>query len=156
MKDFSKLILSVACCESVGFLSIPFTISSIPTWYVTLNKPFFAPPSWVFGPVWTILYFLMGVAFYLIWKKGLDKKRVKNACLFFLGQLMLNFIWTPIFFGLRSPLLALIVILLMLVLIVITMKKFYPITKLAFYFLVPYVVWVSFAALINGAIVLLN
>lgn len=156
MKNLPKLVVSVIGCELVGFLGTPFTISAIPTWYAILNKPFFAPPNWIFGPVWTLLYFLMGIAFYLIWKQGWQKKKVKAAGLFFLAQLGLNFIWSPIFFGLRSPLLGLIVIVAMWALIVMTMKKFYPLSRLAFYLLVPYLLWVSFATLLNAAIVVLN
>jgi tryptophan-rich sensory protein len=167
MKNLPKLIISVVGCELVGYLGTPFTISAIPTWYATLNKPFFAPPNWIFGPVWTMLYFLMGVAFYLIWKqdrgksaKGRSasggKKKVRTAGMFFLAQLGLNFIWSPIFFGFRSPLIALIVIVTMWVLIVMTMKKFYPLSRLAFYLLIPYLLWVSFATLLNAAIVILN
>ncbi|MBU2632876.1 tryptophan-rich sensory protein [Patescibacteria group bacterium] len=155
MKDLPKLIVSVIGCELVGILGSVFTVSSISTWYATLNRPFFAPPNWIFGPVWTTLYFLMGVAFYLIWRQGW-KKKIKTAGLFFLAQLSLNFIWSPIFFGLRAPLLGLIVIIAMWVLIVMTMKKFYPLSKLAFYLLVPYLLWVSFATLLNAAIVVLN
>lgn len=156
MKDLSKFIVSVVGCELVGFAGTPFTISTIPTWYVTLNKPFFTPPNWIFGPVWTLLYFLMGLAFYLIWKQGWQKKKVKTAGMFFLAQLILNFIWSPIFFGLRAPLLGLIVIMAMWALIVMTMKKFYPLSQLAFYLLIPYLLWVSFASLLNVAIVVLN
>ncbi|OGY11845.1 MAG: TspO protein [Candidatus Woykebacteria bacterium RIFCSPHIGHO2_01_FULL_43_29] len=156
MKDLPKLVISVFGCELVGILGTPFTISAIRIWYVTLNKPVFAPPNWIFGPVWTLLYFLMGVAFYLIWKQGWKKKKVKTASMFFLAQLGLNFIWSPIFFGLRAPLLGLIVIVAMWALIVVTMKKFYPLSRLAFYLLVPYLLWVSFATILNAAIVLLN
>jgi len=165
MKDLPKLIVSVIGCELVGFLGTPFTISAIPTWYATLNKPFFAPPNWIFGPVWTLLYFLMGVAFYLIWRqdwksaKGRSAsggKKIQVAIKYFLAQLALNFIWSPIFFGLRAPLLGLIVIVAMWVLIVMTMQKFHPLSRLAFYLLVPYLLWVSFATLLNAAIVILN
>lgn len=156
MKNTWKLIVSVIGCELVGILGTPFTISAIPTWYATLNKPFFAPPNWLFGPAWTLLYFLMGVAFYLIWKQGWQKKKNRIAGKYFLVQLALNFIWSPIFFGLRMPLLGLIVIVAMWIMIAITMKKFYPLSKLAFYLLVPYLLWVSFATLLNGAIVVLN
>ena len=155
MKDLSKLIISVVGCELVGILGTPFTISAIPAWYATLNKPVFAPPNWIFGPVWTLLYFLMGISFYLIWKQGW-KKKIRAAGMFFLAQLGLNFIWSPIFFGLRAPLLGLIVIVTMWVLIVMTMKRFYPLSRLAFYLLVPYLLWVSFATLLNVAIVVLN
>lgn len=156
MKNTWKLIASVIGCELVGILGTPFTISAIPTWYATLNKPFFAPPNWLFGPAWTLLYFLMGLAFYLIWKQGWQKKKNRIAGKYFLAQLALNFIWSPIFFGLRAPLLGLIVIVAMWTMIVITMKKFYPLSKPAFYLLVPYLLWVSFATLLNGAIVVLN
>lgn len=156
MKDLPKLIISVVGCALVGFLGTPFTISAIPTWYAGLNKPFFTPPNWIFGSIWTLLYFLMGVSFYLIWKQGWKKKKVKNAGMFFLAQLGLNFIWSPIFFGLRAPILGLIIIMAMWVLIVMTMRKFYPLSKLASYLLVPYLLWVSFATLLNTAIVLLN
>lgn len=156
MKNTWKLIVSVIGCELIGILGTPFTISAIPTWYATLNKPFFAPPNWLFGPAWTLLYFLMGAAFYLIWKQGWQKKKNRIAGKYFLAQLALNFIWSPIFFGLRAPLLGLIVIMAMWIMILATMKKFYPLSKLAFYLLVPYLLWVSFATLLNGAIVVLN
>lgn len=156
MKDLPKLIVSVIGCELVGFFGTPFTISAIPTWYATLNKPPFAPPNWIFGPVWTLLYLMMGVAFYLIWKQGWKKKKISIAGKYFLAQLGLNFIWSPIFFGLRAPLLGLIVIVAMWTLIVMTMRKFHPLSKLAFYLLVPYLLWVSFATLLNAAIVVLN
>jgi len=155
MKNLSKLIISVIGCELVGLAGTPFTITAIPTWYATLNKPFFAPPNWLFGPAWTILYFLMGVAFYLIWKQGW-KKKTKTAGIYFLAQLGLNFIWSPIFFGLRAPLLGLVVIVAMWTLIIMTMKKFYPLSKPASYLLLPYLLWVSFATLLNTAIVVLN
>lgn len=156
MKDFSKLIVSVIVCEVVGLLGTPFTVNAIPTWYATLNKPFFSPPNWLFGPVWTLLYFLMGVSFYLIWKKGIKRKPVKTALQFFLIQLALNGIWTPVFFGLQAPLLGLMVIMTMWFFILMTMKKFYPLSKLSAYLLIPYLLWVSFATLLNAAIVWLN
>jgi len=156
MKNWPKFIVSVIGCELVGILGTPFTLSAIPTWYATLNKPSFAPPNWLFGPAWTILYFLMGVAFYLIWVQDWKKKKVKTAGRYFLAQLALNFIWSPIFFGLKAPLPGLIVIMAMWGLIVLTMKKFYPLSRLAFFLLVPYLLWVSFATLLNAAIVILN
>lgn len=156
MKDWHKLIISILGCELVGILGTPFTILAIPTWYATLNKPFFAPPNWIFGPVWTLLYFLMGLSFYLIWKQGLQKKRVATASKYFGAQLGLNLVWSPIFFGLRAPLLGLVVIVAMWALIVMSMKKFYPLSRLAYYLLIPYLAWVSYATLLNAAIVVLN
>lgn len=156
MKDSSKLIISIVGCELVGIVGIPFTLSAIPVWYAYLTKPFFSPPSWIFGPVWTLLYFLMGVSFYLIWRQGWKKKKIKTAGLIFLAQLGLNLLWSPIFFGLRSPLLGLITIAALWVLIIITMQKFLPLSKLAYYLLVPYLLWVSFATILNTAILILN
>lgn len=156
MKTWPKLIISVVCCELVGLLGTPFTISAIPVWYASLNKPFFAPPNWLFGPAWTLLYFLMGVAFFLIWRQGWSKKKIRTAGMFFAAQLGLNFLWTPIFFGLRAPALGLVVIVTLWVLIALTMKKFYSVSRLATYLLAPYLIWVTFASLLNAAIVLLN
>ena len=151
-----KLIISAVGCELVGILGTPFTAPAVAAWYITLNKPFFAPPKWIFGPVWALLYLLIGISFYLIWRQGWKKKKVKNAGVLFLAQLGFNFLWSPVFFGLRSPALGLITILTMWVLIVTTMKGFYPLSKTAFYLLVPYLLWVSFATVLNAAIVALN
>jgi translocator protein len=156
MKNLPKLFVSVIDCELVGIISTPFTIAAIPSWYATLVKPPFSPPNWLFGPVWTLLYFLMGISFYLIWKQGWQKKKIKTAGLFFLAQLGLNFLWSLLFFGLRSPALGLIDIGIMLILIVMTMRKFYALSKQAFYLLLPYLFWVSFATLLNLAILVLN
>ncbi|MFA5828668.1 MAG: TspO/MBR family protein [Candidatus Shapirobacteria bacterium] len=156
MKNLSKLFVSVVGCELVGILGTPFTLSAIPGWYAGLNKPSFAPPNWLFGPAWTTLYFLMGVAIYLVWKQGWKKNEVKTAGRYFLVQLFLNFIWSPIFFGLRAPVAGLIVIVAMWVMIAMTMKKFYPLSRPAFYLLLPYILWVSFATMLNAGIVLLN
>ena len=156
MKDFLKLILSIVGCELVGILGTPFTLASIPTWYASLNKPSFVPPSWVFGPAWALLYFLMGISFYLILRQDWKKKAVRTAVKFFLAQLTLNFFWSPAFFGLQSPLLGAIIIIALWLSIIITMKKFYPLSKLAFYLLVPYLLWVSFATVLNLSILILN
>ncbi len=156
MKNVSKLIISLAGCQLVGLLGTPFTISAIPTWYASLAKPLFAPPNWIFGPVWTLLYALMGASFYLVWKQGWKKKTARMARNYFLVQLALNFIWSPVFFGLRAPLLGLLVILAMWLAIVMTIRRFYPLSKTAAWLLVPYVLWVSFATLLNASIVYLN
>lgn len=156
VKDLSKLVISIAVCELVGLISTPFTIASISTWYVYLNKPSFSPPNWVFGPVWTTLYLLMGISAYVVWKKGLKNKKVKIALLYFLTQLLFNFLWSIFFFGLHLPLFGFIDIIALLVSIVLTMIKFNKISKIAMYLLIPYILWVSFATLLNLAIVLLN
>lgn len=156
MKDFPKLIISIIGCELVGLLSTPLTLTAIPDWYSKLNKPFFAPPNWLFGPVWTLLYLLMGISLYLIWRQGWQKKKIQVPLKFFLAQLFLNFIWTPVFFGLRAPLPGLMVIVAMWFFIVMTIKKFFPLSRPAAYLLIPYLLWVSFATLLNAAIVVLN
>lgn len=156
MKNWIKLIISVVVCQATGLLGAVFTTSSISSWYTFLNKPFFSPPNWIFGPVWTLLYLSMGVSFYLIWKQGWKKKKAQSARTFFLAQLGFNFIWTPVFFGLRSPFLALFIIIVLWILIVMTIKKFAVLSKTAAYLLVPYLLWVSFALLLNASIVWLN
>jgi tryptophan-rich sensory protein len=133
-----------------------FTASSVSGWYETLNKPVFSPPNWVFGPVWTFLYLLMGISFYLIWKMGWKKKKVRVAVGVFGVQLGLNFFWSPLFFGLRSPELGLVEILFLWVAILVTMSKFYPLSRLSFLLLIPYFLWVSFAAFLNASILVLN
>ena len=156
MKNSAKLLVAVIGCELVGILGTPFTTAAIPTWYAALNKPFFAPPNWLFGPAWTLLYFLMGISFYLIWKQNSKSKQVQVAKKFFFAQLFLNFIWSPIFFGLRSPMLGLITIIILWTLIVATIYKFHSLSKWAAYLLIPYLLWVTFATVLNGAILFLN
>ncbi len=156
MKNSAKLLISVIGCELVGILGTPFTVAAIPSWYATLEKPFFAPPNWLFGPAWTLLYFLMGASFYLIWKQNSKTKKAQIAKKFFFTQLFLNFIWSPLFFGLRSPLLGLIDIVALWILIILTIYKFHPLSKWAAYLLIPYLLWVTFASTLNGAILFLN
>ncbi|MBI2040035.1 tryptophan-rich sensory protein [Candidatus Microgenomates bacterium] len=149
LKDFPKLILSIGLCLGAGFIGSIFTVSSITTWYVTLNKPSFSPPNWVFGPVWTMLYALMGISLYLVWLK----QRIPTV---FWIQLFLNVIWSIIFFGMRNPLLALVDIVALWIAIILTIKAFSKINKLSAYLLYPYLAWVSFASILNFAIVILN
>lgn len=156
VKDTRKLVIAIIGCELVGIVSTPFTISAIPTWYASLNKPVFSPPNWVFGPVWTTLYFLMGVALYLVWREGIKKKKVKKAVTFFLIQLALNFIWSPLFFGMQNLFLGLVDIIALLVFLIITIVAFYRISKIAAYLLIPYLLWVSFATILNFSLLLLN
>lgn len=144
-----KLIFSIGVCLGAGVLGSFFTVSSIATWYQTLNKPFFSPPNWIFGPVWTILYILMGISLYVIW----TKKKVPSV---FWIQLILNALWSIIFFGMGNFALALVDIVVLWIAIVLTIKVFYKINKLAGQLLVPYLAWVSFASILNLAIVLLN
>lgn len=154
--SYLKLIVSILVCQAAGILGSVFTVSSVSTWYVDLQKPFFNPPSWVFGPVWTLLYLLMGISLYLIWSAGIKEKDEKLAIIIFFIQLALNTIWSILFFGLQSPFLALIEILFLCAAIAITIYYFYKISKTAAYLLIPYILWVIFAALLNLMIYLLN
>ncbi|MBI4173340.1 MAG: tryptophan-rich sensory protein [Candidatus Aenigmarchaeota archaeon] len=147
--DYAKLAFYIAIPLGIGFLGSFITAASIMEWYVTLSKPFFAPPEWIFAPVWTILYIMMGVAAYLASTK-------KASMTPYWAQLGLNGLWTPLFFGLRSPFLGMVGIALLWISIALTIKSFYHAEKLAAYLLIPYIMWVSFALALNLAILLLN
>ncbi len=155
-KNILRFIISIVTCETVGIIGSIFTLSSIQTWYMFLNKPSFNPPNWIFGPVWTVLYALMGVSLYLIWNKGLKSNKTKNALKIFFVQLAFNFLWSIVFFGLHNPLLALIVITFLWASILYTILLFKKISQIAAFLLFPYILWVSFAVLLNLFIVLLN
>jgi benzodiazapine receptor len=156
LNSFFKLICTIIICELAGIIGSFFTFSAIPTWYVTLAKPALNPPSWVFGPVWTTLYALMGISAFLVWKKGLDRQDVRKALYVFGFQLVLNSLWSIVFFGLHSPAWALVNIIAMWLAIIWTMILFYKISKPAMYLLVPYILWVSFATYLNYSIWMLN
>ncbi len=126
------------------------------SWYSTLNKPFFTPPSWLFGPAWTVLYISIAVSAVIIFRKGFKKQKVKNALMLFAVQMVLNLIWSPVFFGRHDILLALIVIIVLWYLILKTIQSFAKIDKTAGYLLWPYLVWVSFAAILNFSVYFLN
>lgn len=154
MNKYIKLVISLVLPLSVGGLSGFLTSNSVDTWYVTLVKPILNPPSWIFGPVWTTLYIMMGIALYLVWKSDFNQK--DKAIKVFGVQLTLNFLWSILFFGLQNPALALVDIVLMLVFIVWNIVLFYRISKTAGWLLFPYFLWVSFATYLNLAIFLLN
>lgn len=139
----------------VGFLSSLFIRNSMDI-YQNLVKPWFAPPSSVFPPVWTILYILMGVASYWVWKLGKDKKAIQNALFFYAIQLTLNFLWPILFFRLDMRFIAFIEIVILFIFILITTIKFYRIHKVAGYLMVPYILWVAFATILNYSIWALN
>lgn len=155
MNKYILLIFSIGISLLAGGIGSFFTASSIPTWYATLEKPFFNPPSWIFAPVWTTLYILMGISFYLILvsKTKINKTRAIQV---FIIQLILNTLWSIIFFGLKSPELALIEIVFLWISIVLTIKNFARIQPVASYLLYPYLAWVSFATLLTLAISILN
>lgn len=151
-----KLVLCILVCQLAGIVGSLFTISAIPMWYAGLVKPALNPPGWVFGPVWTILYALMGIAAFLIWKQGWQRKEVKTALRVFSAQLIANALWSIIFFRGHNSFYALIDILILWVLILVTIFFFYRISKPAAYLLVPYICWVSFATYLNYMIYALN
>ncbi len=157
MKRFYKLIISVILPVMVGWVSSYFTASSVKTWFVTLKKPVFNPPAWLFAPVWTTLYILMGIAFYLIWKNNIAKYDLKKRAIsFYFIQLLLNFFWSVIFFYARQPGWAFAEILILLLMICVTTFYFYKISKTAGWLMVPYILWVCFAAVLNYSIWQLN
>ena len=156
LNKFPKILIAVAICLVIGFLSGFATQSSVDTWYATLNKPIFNPPNWVFAPVWTLLYILMGIAAGIVWSKGLYHKWVKTALYHFLIQLLFNGLWSIVFFGFQSPGFAFLVIIALLVLILLTYKWFKIVHKTAAYLLIPYLVWVTFAMFLNASIWYLN
>ena len=153
----AKLIVSCAVPILVGLFGAFFTTDdSINNWYANLNKPVFTPPDWLFGPVWTTLYILMGISAFLVWRKGLADKAVRKALVFFIVQLVFNALWSLLFFGLRSPLLGLIDIFLLEFAIILTLICFEEISIPAVLLLVPYLGWVTFAAILNLAIYFMN
>lgn len=155
IKDILKLVASISLCQLAGFLGSLFTTPSIPTWYETLKKPFFTPPNWIFSPVWISLYVLMGISLFMVWRRN-DHPEFKTALIFFFIQLILNILWSISFFGLRSPFLGLIDIVLLWIAILITIRFFLRVSKTAGILLLPYIIWVSFAALLNFFLWILN
>jgi translocator protein len=149
------LLLLIVVCEGIGILGSVFTIPSITTWYAGLVKPAFNPPNFLFGPVWTTLYFLMAVSLFLVLQKKLKKQRSFLIVLFSI-QLFLNFLWSIIFFGMHFPLAALIEICFLWISIALLVIDFWKVSRPASILLVPYLLWVSFAAFLNLSIVLLN
>lgn len=149
MKNIIKLIISIIICQLVGVIGSIFTAPAIYSWYQNLIKPSFNPPNWIFGPVWVALFLLMGISLYLVWKKGIAKKETKIAVAVFAFQLFLNIFWSFIFFNQKYPLAAFIEIISLFTAILATILAFYKISKTAALLLLPYILWVSFAAVLN-------
>jgi benzodiazapine receptor len=154
--DVIKLVVAIVACQCAGAIGSIFTTPAIPTWYATLEKPFFTPPNWLFAPAWITLYLLMAIAAFLIWRRGLGQEGVKSALLVFLVQLVLNALWSVVFFGLQSPLWGMVVILALWVAILLTIIKFFKLSTAAGSLMLPYILWVSFASALNVAIWVLN
>lgn len=156
MKQIIKLLASLTMCYAAAFFGAFFGSVARSDWYASLAKPEFMPPDWLFGPVWTLLYGMMAISLFLVWRQGLDRPRIKTAFVVFLAQLIVNAIWSPVFFGLKMPGLALIVIIILWLLIILTVALFAKLSRLGAWLLVPYLVWVTFATALNGSILHLN
>ena len=151
-----KLIISILICQGAGVIGSLFTSPAISTWYATIQKPSFNPPNWIFAPVWTLLFLLMGISLYLIWSKGFKYKETKIAIFIFFVQLILNILWSILFFALQSPLYAFIEIIILWFIILLMIISFYKVSKIAAYLLLPYIIWISFASVLNFSILIIN
>lgn len=151
-----KVAISIAITLLLGSTSGLITAGAVEGWYMEIEKPSFNPPNTVFGPVWTVLYILMGFAAGLVWSNGTEDPQVRRALGLYGLQLLLNVLWSLLFFGLKSPGLALVDITLLLLTIVLCIRAFHPIDRWAAYLMVPYLLWVSFASILNAAIQVLN
>ncbi len=147
--DIIKLVVSIAACEGAGGIGAIFTTNAIPTWYAGLSKPAFTPPNAAFGPVWITLYLLMGIAVFFIWREGLHGGLTRAAFGLFWGQLVLNILWSVVFFGLKSPLGGVVVILVLWAAILASIILFFRVSAVAGSLMIPYIVWVSIAANLN-------
>ncbi len=150
------LVVALALPQLAGAIGSLFTFPNIAAWYQFLNKPELAPPNWVFGPVWTTLFVLMGIASYLVWRRGVAKREVRLALAFYGIQLVLNVMWSILFFGLQNPVAAAAEIVLLWLAIATTAYLFYRVNKPAGLLMLPYLAWVSFASYLNVMIALLN
>ncbi len=154
--DIVKLIASIVACEGAGGIGAIFTTPAIPIWYKSLKKPAFTPPNSVFGPIWIILYLLMGIAVFLVWREGLSQDGVIIAFAVFWGQLVLNILWSVVFFGLRSLLGGIVVIVLLWITILFNIILFFGVSPIASGLLIPYIIWVTVAANLNVQVWKLN
>ncbi|MBW6470279.1 MAG: tryptophan-rich sensory protein [Methanosarcinaceae archaeon] len=151
-----KLIFSISICQFAGVVGSIFTSPSIPVWYATLQKPYFSPPNWIFAPVWILLFTLMGISLYLILKENLNDRTVKIGIAIFSFQLILNISWSFLFFTFQNILYALFEIIILWFAILLTIYQFWKINKKSSYLLIPYLLWVTFAAILNFTIWILN
>ncbi len=155
--DYKKLTISLVVSHLAGIIGGYFTMDSVATWYQMINRPTFTPPDWIFGPVWFLLYTLMGIALYRIWQlRWFKKKRAKFAMTLFSVQLFFNALWSAVFFGLQNPTYALVIISILFGLVIWNMSLFWSLDKKAGYLLLPYVLWLSYALVLNAGIALLN
>lgn len=156
IRNTAKLVIAIVGSELAGIIGSVFTAPAIAGWYTTIAKPELNPPAWVFGPVWTTLFALMGIAAFLVWKQGLERRDVRIALGIFVAQLALNTLWSILFFGLQNPGAAFIEIVILWFAILATIVAFARISRPAGWLLVPYILWVSFASYLNFSIWMLN
>ena len=157
MNKLTKILTVVVTCLAIGYFSGNATRSAILDWYPSLIKPSFNPPNWIFAPVWSMLYIMMGIAAGLVWDcMESDKENVRKALIVFAVQLALNALWSYLFFGLRNPMLAGLEIIVLWLMIYETYLQFSKINKIAGYLFIPYLAWVSFAMVLNASIWWLN
>jgi len=154
--NFKKLIGSIALCELIGIVAGLFTINAIKEWYVYLNKPEFNPPNWIFGPVWTLLYLLMGIAFYNTLKSNIKDSNYHSSISLFWVQLTLNFLWTIAFFGMRNPTFAFAIIITLIASICVWTLYLQKVHRASAYLQIPYLLWCCFACVLNYYIIRLN
>ena len=153
----TKLVISIIACEAIGAAGSIFTIGAISTWYATILKPSFNPPNWLFGPVWTTLFFLMGVSLYLIWASVDTSQSSRNLAFMTFGvQFVLNLLWSALFFGLHQIFFGFVEIIVLWVAIALTILASYRVSKVAAYLLLPYIAWVTVATLLNYYVWVLN
>ncbi|NOT50540.1 MAG: tryptophan-rich sensory protein [Chitinophagaceae bacterium] len=156
MNKTIKLIIAVAVPLIIGFTSGFFTETGEASWYQSINKPSWNPPNWIFAPVWTTLYVLMGIALFLVWNSNVNTRYKRTAIILFSIQLLLNFFWSLIFFNQQQPGWALVEIITLWIFILLTIFAFAKLSKTAAWLLVPYISWVSFAAILNYTLWKLN
>ncbi|MBN1896279.1 MAG: tryptophan-rich sensory protein [Candidatus Aenigmarchaeota archaeon] len=156
VESWSKLLFSVIVCNVAGVIGSIFTTPNITTWYATLVKPSFVPPNWVFAPVWTTLFIMMGVSFYFVWEKEKFSRECNRCLKVFTAQLVLNILWSVLFFGAKNLAAAFVEIIILWIFIAYTIRLFWNVDRRSGYLLMPYIAWVSFAALLNLSLWLLN
>ena len=154
--EMPQIAASILIAQITGAIGSFFTTPAIPTWYAALRKPPFSPPNWLFAPVWISLYTLMGLSAFLIWRQRKRDKPVREALAIYTLQLILNASWSAAFFGLRSPTAGVLVIIVLWLAILLNIQRFFKISRIAGLMLIPYLLWVSFAAVLNYSIMILN
>ncbi|HET8581012.1 MAG TPA: TspO/MBR family protein [Candidatus Paceibacterota bacterium] len=155
LRDAIALSSWVLAAEIVGWVSSIFTVSSFQQWYAFLDKPSFSPPEASFGPIWVVLYFLMGLAAYYMWGRR-ERPAARRALAVFVVQLFLNALWSPVFFGLQYPLMGVVVISMLLVVIAVNTYYFWRVRRIAGVLMLPYLGWVAFATVLNISIWWMN